>query len=178
MPIPSPRSPHLRALYELPTRPADSEIGAAAELLVAYVLAEKKRFPSMAISAILRAHRTAAKLPAKVVAALMEQSGRLLPERVAPEVELQRQHLPTRAAAKLLGEAEDALHTRMALVAQRRLYGWPYWDGRHFRFPLLALRAETRPAYLAALPEREPAPIADTLPLWCSRQDAGPDTAD
>ena len=171
----SSRPPHLAALYDLPRRPSEQQIAAAAEQLVAHALRSKVRVPTKSIGAVLRSHRgpEAANLSPSVVASLTAIASRLLPPTVAPP-EPVREHLPLRAAAKYLDEKADGLRARLADPSQRRLYGWPYWDGEDFRLPLTALRAESRAVYLAALPEREPDAIAATLPTWCRRQGQAP----
>lgn len=150
---------------------------AAAELLVSHVLNSRKAVPLKSIAALLRAHRTDARLSARVVEDLTARAAELLPAPTAATTLVEREHVPTRVAAKLVGEDPNALHQRMICPDMRALYGWPFWDGHQFRFPLLALRAGTRPTFLSSLPAVEPAPIAVTLPTWCRRQAPIPSVA-
>ena len=139
---------------------------------IAEALAEKsalRPYPLKAAAATLRHHRRRARLDAQTVERILERTRALLEARplaqAAPE---DPEFCGEERAAGLLGVGVDELRQLMIDPVQRRLAGYPYWDGRQWRYPLAALRGATRHSFLAALPVSDP--CEDLLPPWCRRQ--------
>ena len=138
---------------------------------VAEALAEKasqSAYPHKAAAATLRHHRETARLDATTAMVILDRANALLAARPKPLVIAEDpEFCGEERAAGLLGIGVDALRQLMICPIQRRLAGYPYWDGRHWRFPLAALRGATRHPFLATLPETDP--CEDLLPSWCRR---------
>lgn len=165
----------LRAtLSALPKRPTDDDLLPAREALIDY--AAHSQYPAMAAAALIRSLRKASAVDTTVAARLsssITEHFRRLRRRAERDARGKSDHVPLRTAAAMLGEAPAELLSKLIDPAQRRLYGWPYWSGTAFMLPVLACRAATRAAFLAAIPAAEPLPIAETLPPWCRRAGVG-----
>ena len=139
---------------------------------IAIALAEKsapRAYPLKAAAATLRHHRQNARLSSAAVTKILDRTTALLSKRPVPQVTTEDpEFCGEDRAAGLLGIGLDELRQLMIDPVQRRLAGYPYWDGRQWRFPLAALRGATRHAFLAGLPETDP--CDDLLPPWCRRQ--------
>lgn len=70
-------------------------------------------------------------------------------------------------AAPQLGVTPTTLARRLRSREYRRLYGWPWFDGRSWKIPRPVLYPETRAAFMGILPVAEPQP--DLLPADCQR---------
>lgn len=167
------QSSSLRAvLAALPQNPTDADLApAAAELASA---CRERAQPRKSLALYLRNAADAA--PAGVLQSLSANVIELL-ERGAAE--------PAAAPPRITGpwadisEAAAALRTRrqtlldrVKLVRYRRLYGWVFWDGHQWWFPVAALDSTTRAAYMATLPSKEPPAHVAMLPDWCEREPA------
>lgn len=165
----------LRAtLSALPKRPSDDDVAGAVEALIEY--AAQSQYPAMAAAALIRSLRKASVVESKVAARLsatVTEHFRQARRRADRDARGKSDHVPLRAGAAMLGENPADLLAKLIDPAQRRLYGWPYWSGTAFMLPVLACRAATRAAFLAGIPAAEPLPIAETLPPWCRRAEAG-----
>lgn len=164
----------LAQLRQLPKRPSDAQLEPCIGALISY--ASSARQPAMSAAALLRSQGRALGLARPVVerlSAMVTEHFREARRRQDREERGKSEHLPLKAAARVLGEEEAVLRAKLIDPRQRRLYGWPYWCGMTFMVPLLACRAETRASYLATLPAVEPAAISETLPPWCRREPAG-----
>jgi len=130
--------------------------------------AAMRRYPVKSAAATLRHHRKAARLDGATERAILERATALLAARpVAERPAEDPEFCGEERAATLLGIGIDELRQLMIDPVQRRFAGYPHWDGRQWRFPLAALRAATRHAFLASLPETDP--CEDLLPPWCRR---------
>jgi hypothetical protein len=138
---------------------------------VAGALAEKsalRPYPLKAAVATLRYHRQLAEFDAQTEKMILERTRALLVARpLAKATPEDPEFCGEERAAGLLGVGVDELRQLMIDPVQRRLAGYPYWDGRQWRYPLAALRGATRHSFLAALPVSEP--CEDLLPPWCRR---------
>jgi hypothetical protein len=161
----------LDLLRSLPEHPTQAELEPLAQALIAK--AGPKPYPLKSVAATLRTHRKTILISDDTVRRLCCRAGEILEEQrrlaLAP-AETAAEYCGEHAAAALLGDEPARLRRRMIEPAQRRAHGYPLWDGSEFRFPLAALRAETRSTYLASLPGAEPAP--EHLPDWCRRERA------
>lgn len=139
---------------------------------IAEVLAEKsalRPYPVKAAAATLRHHRRRARLDSPTEKMILDRTAALLAARsVAQTTAEETEFCGEERAAGLLGVGVDELRQLMIDPVQRRLAGYPYWDGRQWRYLLAALRGTTRHAFLAALPASDP--CEDLLPPWCRRQ--------
>ena len=139
---------------------------------IAKALAEKsalRPYPLKAAAATLRHHRRRARLGAPTEKRILERTSALLAARpMAQATPEDPEFCGEERAAGLLGVGVDELRQLMIDPVQRRLAGYPYWDGRQWRYPLAALRGATRHSFLAALPVSDP--CEDLLPPWCRRQ--------
>lgn len=139
---------------------------------IAEALAEKsalRPYPLKAAAATLRHHRRRARLDAQTEKRILERTSALLAARpLAQATPEDPEFCGEERAAGLLGVGVDELRQLMIDPVQRRLAGYPFWDGRQWRYPLAALRGATRHSFLASLPVSDP--CEDLLPSWCRRQ--------
>ena len=164
----------LALLRQLPKRPTDEQLAPCVRAIIEYSNASRQ--PAMSAAALLRSQAKPLGLSKPAIERLRVVIGdhfRTARRRQAREERANREYVSQSVAARLLGEDQADLLAKLIDPVQRRLYGWPYWSGATFMLPLLACRAATRAAFLATLPEIEPAAIAQTLPPWCRREMPG-----
>lgn len=77
--------------------------------------------------------------------------------------------LSTEEVAAITGTVSDTIARRLRTRAGRRDYGWPWWTGSRWQIPGPAVDPMQRAAYMAGLPNEEPAAHAANLPDWCER---------
>jgi hypothetical protein len=134
--------------------------------------AMSKRYPKMSIAAQLRRLSGS---PARVtrVKEMAEHhlAARLAKCRPAQGIE-EGAWLSLAEAARVLEISAHRLQERLKIARFRRLYGWPWHDGRRWRIAASALAPATRAAFLSSLPSDEP--HSDLLPSWCQRQATDP----
>jgi hypothetical protein len=142
-----------------------AQVEAVAEKLAAK--AGKRPYPLKSAAATLRHHRKSLRIGPAAEQAVLERTAALLAARQPTHERDDPEFCGEERAAALLGVSRDELRRLMIDPGQRRLAGYPHWDGREWRFPLAALRAGTRHAFLAALPRTDA--CEDLLPPWCRR---------
>jgi hypothetical protein len=143
-----------------------AQVEAVAENLAAK--AGQRPYPLKSAAATLRHHRKSLRIGPAAEQAVLERTAALLATRQPTHESCDDpEFCGEERAATLMGVSRDELRRLMIDPGQRRLAGYPYWDGREWRFPLAALRAVTRHAFLAALPRTDP--CEDLLPPWCRR---------
>lgn len=164
---------HARILPLLRQLAAPSATAADLEAAVLAITdrAAVRSHPLKAAAALLRTHRGSAGLTEPLETALMARvaAWHRARQREASPISSTpaAEYCGEARAAAILGISEAVLRTQLGDPLRRRAYGYPEWDGSEFRFALAALRPETKHAFIAALPEREP--LDEMLPEWCRR---------
>jgi hypothetical protein len=137
------------------------------------VAASRARYPAKSLASFQR-HAVAAGLDSAVLKQLVLLANDEIrtglhtvpPESPAPTTAW----LSVNAAAHALLISPRTLHNDwLRTVDGRRRLGWAWWDGRCWRIPEPAVNAATRAAYMAAIPQHEPAAHVASLPSWCER---------